>query len=364
MTITLTSLAVTGIGVASSLGVGHRGACAAARAGLSRAVELGIVVRSEVDGDDDVVVGSPVGSFTVGFTRNARLVRLATLALEDLGAGGLAERVRDRRVGLCVVLPHDWTPGPDPDEDADEEPPVPVTYDPGWIAERVTGALASRPVATTPIRDGRVGLASALDLAHREIAASRWDAAIVVASDSLVEEEVVEHLHARGRLKCAGFPTGLQPGEAAVALLLEAEGAPTEMGRVSAIARGDAPYAFGSGDVPDGRACAELVEMLAGSLGSGLGRPQLYPDLNGEIGRATEWGYLLCHLAHRHPWLGDALHLPIASFGDAGVAAGALAVATCLRELDRAPRSPETGLIMLNDDEGPRALVAVSHTRR
>ena len=84
-------VAISGIGLTTSLGWTATQACAAARAGLSRTVELGLSVEDE-EGDDAAVLGHPIALLTDGFSGIGRYARMCLQALDDLlgrsGDGG------------------------------------------------------------------------------------------------------------------------------------------------------------------------------------------------------------------------------------------------------------------------------------
>ncbi len=72
---------------------------------------------------------------------------------------------------------------------------------------------------------GHAGGMEALRAASADLAEGRTEIAIVLGVDSLLDDEILNWLQVCGRLKSDAAPAGLQPGEAAAAIMLMASSA-------------------------------------------------------------------------------------------------------------------------------------------
>ena len=98
-------LAVTHAGLVSSLGLDMANACAAARAGLSRAQELEFKVLDRETNALENVVGHPLPFATLGYEGTGRLLRIFQLAITSLLESSELESLDTRRTACVIVLP-------------------------------------------------------------------------------------------------------------------------------------------------------------------------------------------------------------------------------------------------------------------
>src|SRR5213594_3994493 len=97
---------VASVGMVTALGCDNATSCAAARAGLVRSsVVKHYRMRSAVDGDEEPVIGHAASLLTHGFEGEARLSRLAQGALADLLARTAEFRWKDRSHRFYLSLP-------------------------------------------------------------------------------------------------------------------------------------------------------------------------------------------------------------------------------------------------------------------
>jgi 3-oxoacyl-[acyl-carrier-protein] synthase-1 len=375
---------VAALGAVTSLGYDAPTAYAGARAQLSRASVLpNYRARSGVEGDEEPVIGHAVDLLTQGFEGEARLQRLAQGALADLLAAGLDPTLWQRRVGLYLARPDprrtetgtELLAEDDPPPSADEGDDLP---DPEEFARRSPEALGIQ-LAQQALRlaawpglalqrhmsmSGHCAGIEVLAAAATDLAQGAVEVAVVLAVDSLLDEDTLRWLNRTGRLKCDAAPTGLRPGEAAVALaLLPSRDAPllrpphTQLTRM-AFDLDERPLIDGGVSIGDSLARA-LDAALAGPVRQ---PPWLLSDHNGEVYRANEWGCALTRLRAGHPGF-DALDAwyPALSFGDTGAASALLAVGMVLQAHARG-YAPAPAALIAASSEGAHRAALLLHT--
>lgn len=101
-------VAITGLGMASSLGADVSVACAAARAGLTRTANTDFVVADREAFAMVPVTGHPVGSLTLGFAELGLWVRLGALALRNLLQRHPLEKAELAKTAILINLPSDY----------------------------------------------------------------------------------------------------------------------------------------------------------------------------------------------------------------------------------------------------------------
>jgi hypothetical protein len=368
-------------GMVTSLGLDLATSCASARAGVSRAGALpGFRLRSGIDGLEESAVGYAVPLLTRGFEADVRLVRLLQGALEDLAA-----RCATSSETMCSLAAYLSLPDPERTQivlpAADDAARTRLSARVGASAE--TFALASTVVAEAARMAGWVnrvelrfvstaGHAGGLVALHRaldDLNKGRVREALVLAVDSLLDDDTLGWLHQSERFKCAAQPAGLQPGEAAVALLVlavEAKacapdgGAQLDLEHV-ALAAEERP--FESHDGSTGRALAQALTEVSSGLAST--KAWLVCDLNGEVYRAAELGLVMAQARRLNAALADpVVWLPAASFGDTGAASALCAVAMAQQAIARDYAPSSTGVVVAASDGQARAALRFSAVRQ
>lgn len=370
--------AITGVGLSTALGQ-TAGSCAALRAGTSAPRRLPFEI-SLGDGESEAAVGYP-NELADGFSQIGAWVRLASLSLDDLqhhAALELADPPLLARGALAIALPavsrdrFGWDLSREP-RGLHDEVALPVADLAG------VPALGSTALLATDGHPSAFGAWSAL-LAS----ADGPERILSVAADSYVDEPTVSWLSAEGRLKGPDRPTGLMPGEAGAALLLETDRAARQraasvLGWVEAvsIARprpGRARAAPRGEDAEDarwlppaapglGRTIADVVRRVLPPAPDGAPwRGDLYLDLNGEYWRADAWGHAAVHLRSQVDLDACRLSLPADSLGETGAAGACVAVALALWNFDR-DRTREALVVCVGDD-GAVGAVRLSSPRR
>lgn len=363
---------IAGVGLVSALGYDAPTAMAAARAGVSRAsVQPHWHKRSGVSGVEEPVIGHAAGLLTLGFEGPVRLRRLALGALQDLLAERVDPALLQQRVGLYVAIP-------DPDRERscaalrgptartpERDPDEPTAAD---IARALVHAVAAgvawveKPSTLFWNHLGHAAGAVVIGAAAQDLQAGKVDTAIVLAVDTLLNDDTLTWLMACGRLKCDESPTGLMPGEAAVALALRRSGeAPAPMATLRGLAFAEEPHAQALASVSTGEVLTEAVARAWAEAASGAA--WLLADHNGEHHRAQELGSALARLRAAGDAFADpALWLPALSFGDTGAASAPLAVAMASHAWQRGCAPGPAAVVAACSDGGARAaLLLTSH---
>jgi len=367
------ALAVTGLGLASSLGLSVSGACAAARAGITRPRPLAFKAIDPDTKDQEQVAGHPIGNATEGFEGTGRLLRILQLAAADLRAGlGKAQLPLDQ-CGLVVALPEanraTLPPLDEKGQPEEYENTLPGALRPALsrdvLLERLRGYLGLAIPASNLIvmESGHAALGALLAEAQPRLASGEWKACLILAAESWLDPPSLQWLDDHGRLKCSANPVGYQPGEAGFAALLEPLAAPHR--RPQALITGSAtahdPAHQRSGEPPLGRGLAQALHLLGQSLPEGITTPWVINDLNGEVRRAMDWGQALVRAVDDHDSLrGVQIQFPAANFGDTGVASGGLGLCLAARAFARKYAPSDQAVIVSSADDGLRSAVCVA----
>jgi len=371
------SVSVRAMGMASPLGRTAAGACAAARAGISR---IGPADGLKVDDPElgEVPVAGHVASHvTRGFEGVGRLARLAAAALRDLLDG---TDWRPRPGEVCptyLALPGGYLAGyyygsavddlglglarPEVEATLEQQRRVDLQETLVPTVARMCGIRAS-DFPTTHVFHGTVGLISALSGAIDLISRGDAERCLVGAVDSWVDPVALQLLFELGMLQIPGEAGGVIPGEAAAFFLLEdpARSTAQPLGFVRA-AYVDASGARRFDDrQPDGRAEAGVIlACTAGTEAEGTPFWTLC-DMTGDGWRAQEWGNALTLLP---PALNAAPGWYTGtSFGEAGAANAAVGLCMALQTMRRRAATPPNAVLSMAGYDGLRGAALVSTT--
>jgi len=343
------ALSVTGAGMVTSLGFGFSGSCAGLRAGVALPRELDFEV-DEGGGEIARAVGYPASPIADGFSQAGAWVCLASSASADLRyAAGLptdADLEFWQRTGLACALPLI-----DLDRFGWRLDQAPQRAESAFLRPTVEGSLPRIAGARHWQALGHVGTASVLALCAQARQAER---AVILAADSFLDHSTLRWLTDAARLKSPGRPTGLMPGEAGAALLVESDQSARQrkarvLGTVEAVALGSIgpghpqPHDEDPDEPPPmppaaalGRALADTIRQALPTHGK-LSRfcGDLYLDLNGEDWRAAAWGHAQVHLSRAIDFDRCRTFLPAESLGETGAASGAIGVGLALYNLEQ-----------------------------
>lgn len=372
------SIAITGLGMASSLGMDIGNSCAAARAGITRPSELTCMNfrgashfgRETVDGVPQVT--GHVSGIGAGFTGTARLALLgsaglvdlisrAALAPAELAACGFHLNVSDRFIEQAYVTSLQ-------DGNVPEHFAYPSDAWKSESTEMLETVLRRSNTEIPPANralyfGGHAGFAVAVEQACLQIRSGQRELAIVGAIDCCVEPCYLEAAASVRLLKTGDNPVGFSPGECAAFVLCERPGARgarrTIAARIVAVSIAeDASHQFTEKPAV-GHGLAEAIRKGAASVSPKPAPAFVVSDLNGTERRAIDWGHAVVRV-QRDVAIGDLpLWLPAVTFGETGAAAGALATCIVTRAFERRYAPGAQALICLASDSGARGSVLV-----
>lgn len=374
---------VVGLGMVASLGADVATSCAAARAGLSRSAPVEhYLVRSEVEGDPEPVIGHQASLFTRGFEGEARLVRLAQGALTDLMARSAGVDWMSGGVRFYMALPSAWRCYEGIELIADEEGQRARaaklaalredTASAGHRSDPVRGtrilrkaaALAKWPteIPAPTCFAGHAGGLEAVNAALSDLSTNAARVAVVLGIDSLLDEETLDWLNSCQRLKCDATPAGCQPGEAAVAIGLTLEAPARPAPRVRAVSIAQEPRSLLAGGSGTGQGLATAIAECAKAVPGEIA--WVVSDHNGEVYRANDWGYALVRLRSQfESFAAPVVWYPAASFGDIGAASALAGICIAARAWDRNYAPAATALIAAASEGPGRAALCLESAR-
>src|SRR6266516_173191 len=374
-------IAVTGLGMISSLGHVVVTSCSAARAGLTRRTELDTFsVYSEQEWSEVPVIGHTVAGYSDGFEGVGKLVRLASAALSNLIDYAKLTAVDFSRTGLYLNLPSGYYQNAYSSKRTDGESSPDGEASAGIdLKEYCRTALANHVAAlnglvlpsSTPVLFGdHAGVAAAIMDVSRRLEAGEQHAYVVGGIDSCVETDFLQAAWSLGVLKDDEHPIAFIPGEAAAFVLLEplrrarARGARIEATIEGANLARESCHRL-SGDPSLGVALAGTIAATLEELpDKGRHTGLAIGDLNGDSFRAAEWGYAIVRLLQRYPWLQDQQQwYPAATFGEVGAATGTVGICMAVRAFARNYAGTDQVLLWLSSDDGRKGSLYLRNYR-
>lgn len=349
-------IAVTGLGMVTTVGSDARAACAAIRAGIARPREIPSFTLLDVETcEESCLVGHPIDGYADGFAVSGAWLRLALGSLDDLvrsaSLPGPEELGFWQRTGLVVVAPalllHRFGEG------ADDPADLRAAY-----LERLLELWGPQiaPASAALVAGGNAGAIVAVEEALAAIAGQVADRVIVLGADSYLDDLSLGYLSEADRLKTEDNPAGLAPGEAAASLLLEPVSAARRRGArvealLSAAASDREPRAFLSGDQSQGEGLGRAIRRCLTEAGGPLPfEGDLVSDLSGEPWRAHE---LATATVRASDLLRSARSVhPAASLGDTGAASGAISLCVAARSLARGYARGRRVLVVASSEDG------------
>jgi 3-oxoacyl-(acyl-carrier-protein) synthase len=368
-------LAVTGIGMVSSLGLDVVSSCAAARAGISRIVETDDLRVPNLEGD----LAAPIAvhrapRISAGLFGFARLLQLGAAALDDLAQWDI--NLSGARLGMILisnsgVYEEAWSRRlrEKPNEAAELDYESYSTEIRAKVARDLLPALVRAagldivPALQATLTSTAIGFVAALRQAKIWLDRGACERCIVGGVDSLVVPASLMALDGLGLLRTPDRSVGILPGEGACFIVVErAHDASPRGPSVCAIL--DAPAEARESPNPlleengeGGRGLrAAMAETFNHLPDRGAATGLLIVNLNGDSYRAGSWG-LAVTATTLLPGLGTLpMWIPPLFFGETGTAAGPMSVALFARGVARR-YAPANALICLMDDGGGRGTV-------
>jgi len=343
------TLLVSATGMTTAVGHDAATSCAAIRAGISRAAPIPHAAALDPDAQALVpVIGHSVWGLTEGASAVARWQAMAANAFRDMCESANLPVSDDgaywSRVGLMLITP--------------ELEGVRFLFCDPCQSDAVRSSYVDPLVAKLQVplnRDnvfllsaGRVGAIRAIENAKQLFARRTIDRLVVLAADSNLDAFSLLWLGESERLKAPDKPSGLMPGEAAVAIMLDDPSQVTvapvaQKAWIKAAIADREPEAFG-----ERRHGAAMARALTHVLHfARLGQPfvgDLITDLNGEEWRAYEFGAAISRVDRSLLQDYQAV-LPAFSTGDVGAASALLGTALAVRAFERRYASGSTALI-------------------
>ncbi|ATB51509.1 beta-ketoacyl synthase N-terminal-like domain-containing protein [Corallococcus macrosporus] len=345
----MTPLAMTGLGMVTTVGHDLVTAYGALRCGMARPWPVEFEVPADAGNGNEHLTAHPLRGITDGFQGLGRYLRMGLHAMEDLlHQGGLRQEPARfwQGTGLYVGLTRTRNRELDfYDDILQEQLPARLVAEAGLAIPEHRQHVVFR---------GHAAALWALREASTAIEQGHVERALVLGVDSLLESDTLALLAATRRLKLTIKPRGLVPGEAAAAILLE----PLRDARrreavirctVEATETGREQATRASGARSAGTA---LSEVIARVLPQERPLRAIYGDLNGEDSRADEWAHTLVRLSEEHDLSAAAQHWPAVSLGDTGAASGAVALAAGAHALWRRHVSGGDILVWSSADSG------------
>jgi hypothetical protein len=351
------ALAITGMGMVTAIGHGAVETCASLRARIVRPRPLPLQVISSDEPGAVAATGHPIRGLVDGFTGLARLIKSGALALEDLLRSAefpMNDARFLQRTALLICL------SPTRRDEWEFYDELLAEQLPARILRHTSLAIPTRNVSV--LQNGHASGLLALQKGAGLLQEGQFQRALVLGVDSLVEEDALQWLASRRRLKTPESPMGLMPGEAGAAVLLEigAEAkrrAVPALGTLDAIGVGRAENETRKG-TESGRALAHAIRQAWPAGDPPVG--DIYGDLNGEHDRAMEWGCAQALLRATHPLDTAHLHVPAECLGDTGAASGLISLCAALRAFAREYAYGDHALIWSSSDSGEFAAARLS----
>lgn len=375
------NVAITGRGLVCSLGLDVMDACAAAHAGLVRAAPLDYLVFNESDLEDEPVAGHSVPVITSGFSGIGRMYQMGKVALSNMLKTDKVASVEDTAICLLansgyykkIYLERQSAQLSDELKTSES-----LEYENALAKHRLqvknellpsilSAANLLIPSEHQYLRFG--GTAQFVKIIHEAgqlIESGRYKHIIVGGIDSFVEPSQLELLHELGILKTPGDPVGFMPGEAAGFIRLShrstvrSEQVLARLSSASSIEK-DAPM---FGGVPaTGKAMADVVASVVAGSQTNLA---YCINVNGTTYRAADFGIAQVRLKSNPGIDNMNIKMPVASFGEIGVASGPAAVCYALHGITRNPRRNSEmangAVIGLYSDDGERGAFRIGRS--
>jgi 3-oxoacyl-[acyl-carrier-protein] synthase-1 len=372
MNMSSSSLVVTGMGMASSLGLNTLQCCAAARAGLIRTSELDYYVEDADEFEMIPTKGHQVGHYTLGFSELGRLVQLGHFALKDLLLSIRLNEKFIKKTGVIINLASGFhlkialgLTNKEEQKNTNDAQKMEssLSYEeriPWYESQIIEKLIRVQQCSISPkykkvLFEDQSGIINALLEAKALLDSGEAEYCIVGGIDSLIDHEWLDALKEIGILKTPTNLYGFIPGEGAGFLLIETyEHAMNNESNILALIKGislkqSSKHRF-SKDLSDG---LTLSQVIRDSMGTEKDTDYtIMCNLNGDPVRANEWGYALVKLSSvLNP---KESIIPSESFGELGAAYGFVASCMAISSFERNYNKSRSILVWTSSDKGTK----------
>ena len=370
------TIAITGLGMVSSLGLDVVSSCAAAQAGISRINKLNTLQLMDTNtGELGYAVGCPVSGITDGYLGLGRLVRLGLIGLKDLI--NYSELSDWRNSGLYINLStgiyfKEWEKVERDKivESQSEYIENVIPYDIGlrnniykmWLIPTILKLckLNIDPENQLVFFGDQVGIINVIQVALNNILSGKFERCIIGGIDSYVEADILEAIYNLNLIKTPSNPAGIIPGECASFILLEREEVARRRngkieGFIESICEKSESFNRFSNQPPIGIALLETIsETLESIKNTEHSLDLIIGSINGDPYRSYDWGYTQVHLKSKYSFEDIIEWYPALSFGEIGAATGFAAICMAIRGFVRGYVKTDNVLIWLYNDNGSR----------
>jgi len=346
------NIVITGVGMVSSIGNDWEQSCAAHRAGINQFLEYeDFYPENEEMVTDELQPLIAARSSSIGVQmEELRAPKLMVPALQDLiSNSNIPREMFDSTIFLTAVSPG---------ESAKHEKRLLSAYKQELLKLSVNCSAKRKLIKTN--HTGFIELVSAASML---LASGECQACILLAVDSLNSFETLEALDGKERIKSKKSPSGLIPGESAVAVIVETQAHALAreaeiMATVSATAKTTEQNILSSDRPSSGLGLSTAIRQVCEQANEF--RPSwVVCDLNGETYRAYEWGMTQVKANDVLSNMSVLWH-PADCFGDVGAATGGLLTALVVKAFEKQYAPANDCLIWCSDDNGKRATLVIS----
>ncbi len=349
-------IVVTGVGMRTAVGNTAVQSCAAIRASISRLREWPYFATG--DGEEGGFVGAATQpDLGDGHWTEKAIELLAQPTFEALWQAKLfdlsPEPNRQRlRVRVYLSTPYTNRVGDDPD--AEQIDDFLQEFNQFLAEQMLVSELKVYPA-------GHAAGLMAIAQACQDIANHETDLALIYGIDSLLDASYLQDLYNNDLLRTEQESSGIIPGEAGVAIVIEsaaqaARRSATPLAAIRSIAL-DAE-SVEENSAATGDALTRCIQNVFQAAGDPLQINRVLVDLNGQRSRFLEWATIETRCMHALPRNWQIQH-PADCWGDTGAAFGVLAVALTANSY-ASTQSPAAGtLICCSSMRGERGVAAV-----
>ncbi len=215
------NLAITSLGMISSVGRDVIASCASIRANINRESEINYYRVLDAETQEIVpLAGHPIRGFTEGFNLVGRWIRMAKICMKDLIIyGGLPDNTNTKFWNTTSIIA--VTPYINDDRFDSEGDNTDVMLKDTYVLPLIKALKLPIPTSQTHIVSKcHAGAITAIIDANKNLSSNGIDRIIVLAVDSYLDTFTLDWLVEDNRLKTPDKAKGLAPGEAGTCFLL------------------------------------------------------------------------------------------------------------------------------------------------